>query len=110
MHTATKSSRINISKEGKTKHIAKILSKHIKVGNVVFFKGALGVGKTTFIRHLINYLQIRFNTLNLLIYFLWIYIQTDSNQDFLLKRIVDIEVVINRHFELIKETLRENFK
>jgi len=59
MHTATKSSRINISKEGKTKHIAKILSKHIKVGNVVFFKGALGVGKTTFIRHLINYLQIK---------------------------------------------------
>jgi len=58
MHTATKSSRINISEEGKTRSIAEILSKNIKAGNIIFFKGELGVGKTTFIKYLINFLQI----------------------------------------------------
>ncbi len=57
MLTATKSSRINISEENKTKSIAKIFSDNIKVGNILFFKGELGVGKTTFIKYLINFLQ-----------------------------------------------------
>ena len=61
MHTATKSSRINISEEGKTKSIAKIFSKNIKTGNIIFFKGELGVGKTTFIKYLINFLQKKNN-------------------------------------------------
>ena len=57
MLTATKSSKINISEENKTKFIAKIFSNNIKAGNVIFFKGELGVGKTTFIKYLINFLQ-----------------------------------------------------
>ena len=57
MLTATKSSRINISEEGKTKSIAEIFSNNIKVGNVIFFKGELGVGKTTFVKYLINFFQ-----------------------------------------------------
>ena len=57
MLIATKSSRINISEEEKTKSIAKIFSKNIKASNVLLFKGELGVGKTTFIKYLINCLQ-----------------------------------------------------
>ena len=57
MLIATKSSRINISEEKKTKAIAKIFAKNIKAGDVLFFKGELGVGKTTFIKYLINFLQ-----------------------------------------------------
>ena len=61
MHTATKSSRINISEEGKTRSVAEIFSKNIKTGNIIFFKGELGVGKTTFIKYLINFLQKKNN-------------------------------------------------
>ena len=57
MLTATKSSRINISDEAKTKLVAKILSKHLKSGDVLLLNGELGVGKTTFIKYLINFLQ-----------------------------------------------------
>ena len=57
MLTATKSSRINISEEIKTKYIAEIFSNNIKVGDTIFLRGELGVGKTTFIRYLINFLQ-----------------------------------------------------
>ena len=57
MLIATKSSRINISEEKKTKSIARIFAKNIKAGAVLFFIGELGVGKTTFIKYLINFLQ-----------------------------------------------------
>ena len=57
MLTATKSSRINISEEIKTKSIAEVFSKNIKVGDTIFLRGELGVGKTTFVRYLINFLQ-----------------------------------------------------
>ena len=57
MLTATKSSRINISEEIKTKSIAEIFSINIKPGYTIFLRGELGVGKTTFVRYLINFLQ-----------------------------------------------------
>ena len=61
MPIATKSSRINISDEKKTKLIAEIFSKNIKSGDTLLFSGELGVGKTTFIKYLINALQLIFN-------------------------------------------------
>ena len=54
MHIATNSEIIDISLEVKTAELAKNFSKILKKGDIVFFHGEIGVGKTTFIRHLIN--------------------------------------------------------
>jgi tRNA threonylcarbamoyladenosine biosynthesis protein TsaE len=64
MHIATNSEIIDISLEVKTAEIAKNFSKILKKGDILFFHGEIGVGKTTFIKHLINSLQIK-NNLNL---------------------------------------------
>ena len=64
MHIATNSEIIDISLEVKTAEIAKNFSKIIKKGDVVFLYGEIGVGKTTFVRHLINNFQ---NNNNLLV-------------------------------------------
>ena len=57
MPIATKSSKIDISLEQNTESISKKFSNFIKKGDIVFFYGEIGVGKTTFIKHLINNLQ-----------------------------------------------------
>ena len=62
MHIAI-NSEIDISLEVKTAKIAKNFSKILKKGDIVFFHGEIGVGKTTFIRYLINCLQVN-NYLN----------------------------------------------
>ena len=41
----------------KTEELAEKISKKLKLGHVVFFVGEMGVGKTTFIRYLINNFQ-----------------------------------------------------
>jgi len=58
MHIATNSEIIDISLEVKTVELAKNFSKVLKKGDIVFFYGEIGVGKTTFIRNLINHLQV----------------------------------------------------
>jgi tRNA threonylcarbamoyladenosine biosynthesis protein TsaE len=64
MPIATNSDRIDISLEVKTAELAKKFSQILKKGDVVFLYGEIGVGKTTFIRHLINHFQ-KNNHLNL---------------------------------------------
>jgi tRNA threonylcarbamoyl adenosine modification protein YjeE len=54
MHIATKGSKLDISLESDTANLAKKFSKFLKKGDVLFLYGEIGVGKTTFIKHLIN--------------------------------------------------------
>ena len=60
MHIATKGSKINISSEKKLEEFANSLSADLKQGDILFLFGEMGVGKTTFVRFLINNMQIRF--------------------------------------------------
>ena len=57
MHIATKSSKIDLSSEEKTEELASKFSKKLMAGNIVFLYGEIGVGKTTFIKYLINKFQ-----------------------------------------------------
>ena len=57
MPIATNRDLVDLSSENKTEELAKKLSKKLKPGNIVFFYGEIGVGKTTFIKYLINAFQ-----------------------------------------------------
>jgi tRNA threonylcarbamoyladenosine biosynthesis protein TsaE len=57
MHTATSSDKIDISSEKQTEELAKKIQTKLKLGDVVFLYGEIGVGKTTFTRNFINHLQ-----------------------------------------------------
>jgi tRNA threonylcarbamoyladenosine biosynthesis protein TsaE len=60
MHIATKGSRVDISVEKKLEEFSKNLSKELKQRDIFFLFGEMGVGKTTFVKYLINSLQNRF--------------------------------------------------
>ena len=57
MPTATSSDLIDLSSENQTEELALKIRKKLKVGSIVFLYGEMGVGKTTFIKYLINNLQ-----------------------------------------------------
>ena len=60
MHIATKGSKIDISSEKKLEDYANNLSSKLKKGETYFLIGEMGVGKTTFVKYLINNLQIKY--------------------------------------------------
>lgn len=57
MPTAIKSDRIDLSSEKEAEKLASTFLKKIKPGSFIFLYGEIGVGKTTFIRYLINQFQ-----------------------------------------------------
>ena len=57
MLIVTKKEKISLSSENETEELADIISKKIKLGDVIFLHGEMGVGKTTFIKYLINSFQ-----------------------------------------------------
>ncbi len=61
MPIAIKNSIIDISSEETTRKLAKELSDYLKGGEIVFLYGEMGVGKTTFVKYLINQFQIKKN-------------------------------------------------
>ena len=100
MHIATKSEIIDISLEVKTAELAKKFSKILKKGDIVFFHGEIGVGKTTFIRHLINSLQVN-NHLN----------PTEiTSPTFNLVNEYDVGIFIIQHYDLYRLKSSEETK
>jgi len=94
MHIATNSEIIDISLEVKTAELAKKFSKILKKGDIVLFHGEIGVGKTTFIRHLINHLQAN-NYLK----------QTEvTSPTFNLVNEYDVGIFIIQHYDLYRLT------
>ena len=94
MHIATNSVIIDITLEVKTAELAKKFSKILKKGDTVLFHGEIGVGKTTFIRHLINYLQVN-NYLK----------QTEvTSPTFNLVNEYDVGIFIIQHYDLYRLT------
>ena len=61
MPIAIKNSLIDISSEETTKELANNFSNYLKGGEVIFLYGEMGVGKTTFVKYLINQLLIKKN-------------------------------------------------
>ena len=94
MLIATNSEKIDISLEDKTAELAKKFSKILKKGDLVFFHGEIGVGKTTFIRHLVNCFQSD-NHIN----------QTEvTSPTFNLVNEYDVGVFIIQHYDLYRLT------
>ena len=94
MPIATNSGIIDISLEVKTAELAKKFSKILKKGDIVFLRGELGVGKTTFIRHLINNFQ-KNNKLNL---------TEVTSPTFNLVNEYDVGSLIIQHYDLYRLT------
>ena len=59
MPIAIKNSIIDISSEETTRELAKNFSNYLKGGEIIFLYGEMGVGKTTFVKYLINQFQIK---------------------------------------------------
>lgn len=57
MPIAISSDPINLSSEKETEELANKILKKIKLSDVIFLYGEMGVGKTTFVKYIINGLQ-----------------------------------------------------
>jgi len=100
MHIATNSEIIDISLEVKTTELAKKFSKILKKGDIVFFHGEIGVGKTTFVRHLVNGLQVD-NHIN----------PTEvTSPTFNLVNEYDVGIFIIQHYDLYRLTSSKEIK
>ena len=61
MPIATKSSKLDISEESSTANLADKFSNFLKKGDILFLYGEIGVGKTTFVKYLVNSFQKNHN-------------------------------------------------
>ena len=100
MHIATNSEIIDISLEVKTAELAKEFSKILKKGDVVFYYGEIGVGKTTFIKYLINCFQVN-NYLSL---------TEVTSPTFNLANEYDVGIFIIQHYDLYRLTKSDETK
>jgi tRNA threonylcarbamoyladenosine biosynthesis protein TsaE len=98
MPIAIKNSSLDISSEETTKELAKQFSNYLKGGETIFLYGEMGVGKTSFVKYLINQFQIKKN------------LQTTevTSPTFNLLNEYEIEDLKIKHFDLFR--LKDKFE
>ena len=57
MHIDTNNEKIDISSEKLLEELAAKVFKNLKLGDIIFLIGEMGVGKTTFVKYLVNEFQ-----------------------------------------------------
>ena len=92
MPIAIKDSKIDISSEETTKELAKDLTHYLKGGEIVYLYGEMGVGKTTFVRYLINQFQKNKK----------LHITEVTSQTFNLLNEYDINDLVIKHYDLFR--------
>ena len=92
MPTAIKDSKIDISSEETTKELAKELTHYLKGGEIIYLYGEMGVGKTTFVRHLINQFQKNKK----------LHITEVTSPTFNLLNEYDIDDLVIKHYDLFR--------
>ena len=92
MPIAIKNSIIDISSEETTRELAKNFSNYLKGGEIIFLYGEMGVGKTTFVKYLINQLLVKKN------------LQTTevTSPNFNLLNEYEIDNLIIKHYDLFR--------
>ena len=100
MPIAIKDSKINITSEKLTKELAKEFTKYLKGGEFVFLYGEMGVGKTTFVKYLINEYQ-KINNLT----------QTEiTSPTFSLLNEYQVKDIRIKHYDLFRLNRKEDIK
>ena len=98
MPIAIKDSTIDITSEKLTKELAKEFTKYLKGGEFVFLYGEMGVGKTTFVKYLINEYQ-KINNL----------IQTEiTSPTFSLLNEYQLKDIRIKHYDLFRISRKED--
>ena len=92
MPIAIKNSTIDISSEETTRELAKNFSNYLKGGEIIFLYGEMGVGKTTFVKYLINQLLIKKN----------LQITEVTSPTFNLLNEYEIDNLIIKHYDLFR--------
>ena len=100
MHIATKGSKIDISSEKKLEEFADSLSLKLKKGETYFLFGEMGVGKTTFVKYLINNLQIKYKQ----------QVTEVTSPTFNIMNEYDLGVFIVKHYDLYRLNSSDELK
>ena len=98
MPIAIKDSTIDITSEKLTKELAKEFTKYLKGGEFIFLYGEMGVGKTTFVKYLINEYQKIYNL-----------IQTEiTSPTFSLLNEYQVKDIRIKHYDLFRINRKED--
>ena len=92
MPIAIKNSIIDISSEETTRELAKDLSNYLKGSEIIFLYGEMGVGKTTFVKYLINQFQIKKNLVT----------SEVTSPTFNLLNEYEIDDIVIKHYDLFR--------